>query len=1066
MTNPVANPETNPATNEAQSRPDPKFGVVGLGASAGGLRALQTFFERTAADSGFAYVVVMHLSPEHESHLASLLQTRTELSVTQVSEDTALKPDHVFVIPPNRNLATIDSHLRLRPLEEKRRERAPIDYFFRALAASHREQAVAVVLSGTGSDGSVGIREVKEAGGLTVAQDPAEAEYSAMPQSAINTGQTDLVLNVARMPEEFVKLADSRAALDLPADGESLGEDGRDTLQQIFSLIHNHTGHDFSPYKPSTVLRRLSRRMQLRQLEHLPEYADLLRRSPEEVHNLYQDLLITVTNFFRNPEAFEVLERKVIPKLFEGKKPGEQVRVWTVGCATGEEAYSLAMLLLETTKARGARAPEVQIFASDVSEEALAVAREGVYPEVITGDVSEARLERFFVPEPGGGYRVSKELRSRIVFARHNLLNDPPFSKLDLLVCRNMLIYLNRDIQNEVFNLFYYALRPEGYLFLGSSESLEDAERFRVVDKAQRLFQRRRVGRASLRLTKLPLSLPGEPLTEPGYAAKRPAAGGYGALHARLAERYAPPSVLVTNDYNVVHYSENAGRYLRLPGGEPTGDLLKQVRDELRSDLRAALHRAASSGAAVTSKPVSLLLEGAARQVTMTVQPLIEPDVEGFALVSFSEKGGDEKADRAVDDHETDHEAELEAELETSRERLRSVVEEHESYEEEMRAAYEELQSTNEELQSTAEELETSQEELQSINEELVTLNQENQHRVEELSQLTSDLQNLLAATDIATLFLDRDLRIKRFTPRVSELFNILNSDRGRPLADLTNKLGYSGLIGDAAEVLRTLQTTEREVKSSSGAWYLTRLLPYRTVDDHIDGVVITFVDISELKKAGETLQSLATELTVAEQRERNRIARILHDDIQQLLFAVLYKVKALRDSSAVADETLSASQDVIQQAISTARTLAVELSPPVLAGEGLAAMLRWLTAHMHELYKLDATLDLTLSDETPLAEERRVLLFHTARELLFNVVKHAPGAKVGLEAFSEDGNIVVIVTDKGDGFDVDAALSAQTRGFGLATLRQRLRLLGGGLEMSSVPGDGTKATITLPLEA
>ncbi len=1050
-------------TDELQSRGAHGFGVVGLGASAGGLAALQSFFGHTPAASGLAYVVVMHLSPEHESHLAALLQAHTELKVTQVTEDTALEPDHVFVIPPNRNLATIDSHLRLSSLEENRRERAPIDYFFRALAASHREQAVAVVLSGTGSDGSVGLRRVKEAGGLTLAQNPGEAEYPAMPQSAINTGQTDLVLDVRDMPAELVKLT-GRGAPPLPTDG-GLGDDGRSALQQVFGLLYTHTGHDFDPYKPSTVLRRLARRMQLSRTDTLPDYLALLRRNPEEVHNLHQDLLISVTNFFRNPEAFEVLEREVVPKLFADKLPGEQVRVWAVGCATGEEAYSLAMLLLEAAETVVPRPPEVQVFASDVSESALAVAREGYYPDIVAADVSAERLQRFFTQEPGGGYRVNKEVRSRIVFAQHNLLTDPPFSRLDLLVCRNMLIYLKREVQDSVFDLFYYALHPEGYLFLGGSESLEDGEHFRVVDKTARLFQRRRVGRAA-RVTGLPLSLPGSrALPGRGEPLKPAAPHGYGALHARLAERYAPPSVLVTNDERVVHYSENAGRYLRLPGGEPTGDLLKLVRDELRVDLRAALHRAQRSGETAASRPVTLLLDGAARQVVLTVTPVEEADLEGFVLVTFTERALEdvastqgERGDQAVDD--------LERELETSRDRLRSAVEEHENYEEEMRTAFEELQSTNEELQSTAEELETSQEELQSINEELVTLNQENQHKVEELSQLSSDLQNLLGATDIATLFLDRDLRIKRFTPRVSELFNILGTDRDRPLADLTHRLGYETLIQDAAQVLKTLQTSEREVRSAAGAWFLTRILPYRTVDDRIDGVVITFVDISDLKQAGQTLQRLAAELTVAEQRERDRIARILHDDIQQLLFSVLYKVKALGDAGtdSRAGDPLSGSVEAVQRAISTARTLAAELSPPVV-GEGLAATLRWLVAHMSELHKLDVTFDLTIADDLDLAEERRMLLFHTARELLFNVVKHAPDTGVGVEAFVQDGDVVLIVKDRGDGFDTQRTLNAQPQGFGLATLRQRLQLLGGSLDLASAPGQGTQVTVTLPAE-
>ena len=738
------------------------------------------------------------------------------------------------------------------------------------------------------------------------------------------------------------------------------------------------------------------------------------------------------------------------------------MRVWSVGCATGEEAYSLAMLLLEGVRDLE-RPVEVQVFASDASETALKKAREGLYPETIVESVSGERLKRFFTQPPGGGYQVSKELREHVVFAQHNLLTDPPFAKLDLVVCRNLLIYLKREVQEEVLELFYYALQPGGYLFLGTSELVADGRRFRTLDKEKRLFQRQRISSAEPRLPKFPLGLPGNGQATP--APTRPRNLSYGDFHARLAERHAPPSVLVTSAFEVVHRSETAGRFLHLPGGEPDDDLVKQVRSELRSELRSALHRAANKdknkdkGAqSVTTRPVRVTLDGSPAEVALQVRPVDEAERAGFLLVSFLElpAGPSKQAMEAPADEA------MAAELELERQRLRAALQEHEGRDEEMRAANEEMQSVNEELRATAEELETSKEELQSMNEELVTFNQENKHKVDELSQLNSDLQNLLSATDIATLFLDRDLRIRRFTPRVSELFNIQRSDRGRPLADLTHKFGYQGLISDAQQVLDTLQFTERELRSQSGAWFLTRTLPYRAADNRIDGVVITLVDISALKTAEATLKTLASRLADAEQRERERIAGVLHDDVQQLLFSLLLKVQNLAKEGGDT-EKLQAVEQELRQAVQVIRDLAANVSPPVLRQEGVADLLRWLSNHMRTQHELTVTPDLTLDEEVTLGKERRTLLFNATRELLFNVVKHTDEKHAGIEAFSEDGRVTVIVKD-GEGFVKEEAFEQGT-GLGLSTLRERFRALGGDLEVASRPNKGTRVTLTLPLE-
>ena len=854
--------DTEVQPSEEADRPT----VIGIGASAGGLSALKAFFDHVPEESGLAFVVVVHLSPEHESHLADLLQPHVKMPVMQVTDGPALEPNRVYVIPPGWNLDTIDTHLRLSKLEERRIERAPIDHFFRALAGTHDGHSVGVILTGTGSDGTLGIKEIKEKGGLTVVQDPNEAEYDGMPQSAIATGLVDLVLPLAEMPKKILRFARTRPRIAVPEDEETLGDSQRQTLQKIFAQIRARTGRDFTRYKRSTILRRIQRRMQLAHVEELADYLAWLREEPDEVHALADDFLITVTNFFRDSEVAERLEQEIVPQLFEGKGPGETVRVWSVGCATGEEAYSVAMLLLEEA-ARHEAPPEIQIFASDLHEHSLRKAREGFYPGDIETDVSAERLRRFFIKE-NGGYRIRKEVREHVVFAPHNLLGDPPFSKLDLITCRNVLIYLQRGVQQDVLDLFHYALNPDGFLVLGTSETVDRSELFRIESKLHCIFRKRNVLAPEPQLPVFPITrvrAPGEPAERNGQAV---APVAYGALHQRMVEWYAPPSLLVNPDCQVVHFSEHVGRFLVHPGGEPTTSVFKLVREELHIELRAALHAAKEKGQATRSKPIAVAIEGVTRSVVLTAQPAQTSEQDGFVLVLFDEGkpgiSGEGKASAPVAEASDGASGaavpdatlrEMEAELALTKQRLQAIIEEYETGQEEMRASNEEMQSTNEELRSTMEELETSKEELQSMNEELQTLNQENKHKVEELSQLSSDLQNLMAATAIPILFLDRRLRILRFTPQVEDLFNVRLTDRGRPLSDITHRLGYDELPADAEEVLRHLVPVEREVRDEAGRWYLTRVRPYRSTDDRIEGVVITFVDITERKQSEENLR-------------------------------------------------------------------------------------------------------------------------------------------------------------------------------------------------------------------
>lgn len=828
--------------------------IVGIGASAGGLAALKAFFSQIPKDSGLAYVVVVHLSPEHKSALAELLQPHIKIPVEQVTKTMPLEPDHVYVIPPNANLSAVDTHLRLSELEEKRRERAPIDHFFRTLAKTHDGNAISIILTGTGSDGALGIKEIKMKGGLTLVQDPNEAEYDGMPQSAIATGIVDAVLPLEEIPPYFLKYASTTPKLKALEPGQEPDEKERQLLHKVYAQVRARTGRDFSRYKVSTIMRRLQRRMQIYQQEELEDYLKVLRVNPDEVKALADDFLINVTSFFRDGQVFKEIEDRLVPSIFDNKTHEEQLRVWSVGCATGEEAYSLAMLLVEEASRRQI-APTLQVFASDLHEHSLSKARDGFYPGDIEVDVSPERLRRFFIKEDGG-YRIRKELREMVIFTPHNLLGDPPFSRIDLIVCRNLLIYLKREVQRDIFELFHYAMHPNGYLVLGSSEHLESADLFRTENKELSIYAKRNVAGPELRLPVFPKTQAHFPeeMERPREREQMP----FGLLHQQVVEQFGPPSLLLSLDYQVLHVSETAGRYLKISGGELSRDIFKLIRPEMQLELRTTIFSAREKKQIVRSKPIKISLEGQPRQLIISARSINKLG-EHVILLIFEEYEASEfttvELSETSDEEKSAHVQALEKELQESRQRMQAVIEEYETSREEMRASNEELQSANEELRSTMEELETSKEELQSMNEELTTLNQENRHKVEELSQMSDDLQNLLAATDIATLFLDKELRILRFTPKLGELFNVRMADRGRPIAHQTHKLGYNNLIEDAQQVLKKLIPIEREVRDQEENIYLARVLPYRTSEDRIDGVVITFVDISSVKEVEDELR-------------------------------------------------------------------------------------------------------------------------------------------------------------------------------------------------------------------
>jgi two-component system CheB/CheR fusion protein len=872
----------SPSTSPTDSGVVPStltFPVVGIGASAGGLPALIQFFENMPHNTGMAFVAILHLSPKHNSSADQVLQRVTRMPVVKVLKTVEIKADHVYVIPPNHHMTMVDGVLGLSPLERPRGTHIAIDLFFRTLAEVHRERAVAIVLSGSGSDGAVGLTRIKEQGGVTIAQLPADAEHDGMPQAAIGTGIVDFILPVIDMPQKLIELWENARIIELPPSGDGEGpvahlprqdsvELAEEALQRVVFLLLNRTGHDFKQYKRATVLRRIERRMQVRAVHTLPDYCKLLEADPRECHALLDDMLIGVTNFFRDREAFEAVEREIIPELFKDKTPTDEVRVWVAACSTGEEAYSLAMLL-DDQAAEMAHPPPFQVFASDIDNDAIAQARTGTYPASIITDIAPPRLRRHFTKDDDR-YTIRKSIRDRILFASHNVLRDPPFSRLDMVSCRNLLIYLNREVQARVLEMFHFALKPGGYLFLGGSESAEAvADFFIPIDKKNRIYRARPTSRAMSSGTQLSGQVSRLPESIQRPPSRRQFS--YAEVHQRALAQASPPSVVLDREGNVVHSSKRAGQFLSMGDGEPSRSVLALILPELRLELRSALFQVQQGSAAVECRHILVDVQGRSAIVGMKVSPFSDEDSsESFTLVVFEEvppeaapvPTGAPRDDLVL--------TQLETELQRTKEQLQETIEHSEISTEELRASNEELQAINEELRSATEELETSKEELQSVNEELITVNYELKVKVEETGKANDDLNNLIASTDIATVFVDSGLRIKRFTPRATEIFSVIASDLGRSLLDLTHRLDYDELADDVSATFDTLRPVEREVRSADGRWYIVRLLPYRTTEDRIEGAIMTFFDITARRQAEEKAR-------VSEARMR-MVAESTHD--------------------------------------------------------------------------------------------------------------------------------------------------------------------------------------------
>ncbi|MBN1764527.1 MAG: PAS domain-containing protein [Sedimentisphaerales bacterium] len=833
--------------------------IVGIGASAGGLEAFEGFFKNMPADNGMAFVLVPHLDPTHISLLPELLQKHTKMKVSSIKDGTQVAPNQVYIIPPNKRLEILRGKLHLMELEGVDGTRLPVDSFFRSLALDQKGQAIGIVLSGTGSDGSLGIKEIRGEGGMVMVQSPETAKYDGMPQSAINTGMVDFILAVEEIPEQLLKymqhVIHRKGEETVPVRAESHG------LQKIFILLRNETGHDFSLYKKNTFYRRIERRMHVHQIDTISNYVRFLERNPHEIRTLFKELLIGVTSFFRDADSYEIMKEKVFPELFENKPDNYMVRIWIPGCASGEEAYSLAIILREYMDKYKVYF-NIQIFGTDIDEDAIRVAREGIYQGSISADVSSSRLQSFFDRE-NGSYRIKKSIREMLIFAPQNIISDPPFTKLDLLCCRNLLIYLDGELQKKILPVFHYSLKPGGILMLGSSESIgEFTDLFSTVDKKWRVFRRKDSATTLHVLAQFPIIRRdyqlggGAAQGRPGKAKELTVAQ---LVEKVMLEDYVPPSVIIDEKGRIVYIHGRTGKYLEPASGEAHWNIMDMARPGLKVELATAIHKALTQKHEVIYEHLRVKTNGEHQCINLTVRPFMEPEaLQGLLVVLFedvledkSAKAGKvKKSERIKAEHQRI--ADLEQEIKYTKESLQTTIEELETSNEELKSTNEELQSTNEELQSTNEELETSKEELQSLNEELVTVNAELQSRVDELAHTNDDMRNFLDSTDIATIFVDNQMQLKRFTPKACELINLINTDLDRPIGHIVSNLEYDGMVDDARKVAKTLETIEKEVRSKDNCWFFMRIFPYRTVANVIDGVVITFQNISDRKKAEE----------------------------------------------------------------------------------------------------------------------------------------------------------------------------------------------------------------------
>ncbi len=828
------------------------FPIVCIGASAGGLEALEQFLSHVPENSGMAYVVIQHLDPTQKGMLPELLQRVSKMQVFQVKERMVVKPNFVYVIPPNKSMSISEGVLHLVDPVEIRGLRLPIDFFMRSLANDRHEQAIGVLLSGMGSDGSLGLIAIKEQNGVVMVQEPATAKFDSMPRNAINSVNIDVVAPADKLPLDLIKFLNHVPVIKSIPEVEV---DDKNSLEKIITLLRAQTGNDFSLYKKNTLYRRIERRMGVHKIDKIASYVGFLKENPQEVEILFKELMIGVTNFFRDPAVWEKLKETVIPDLIAELPEGSTLRAWVAGCSTGEEAYSLAIVFKETlekVKPRGGIL--LQIFATDLDNEAIETARKGIFPTNITNDVSPERLSRFFTTQEEN-FRINTEIREMVVFAQHNIIMHPPFTKLDILTCRNLLIYMDSELQKKILGLFYYSINPEGIMVLGSSETLgAQGYLFSPTDNKLKIYKRHDKTSDAPALFDFPSSYSRSKQTNMQQKIQVKSQQNIEELADKLLIQYfSPPGVLVNEKGDIIYISGRTGKYLEPAVGKANLNIFAMLREGLRNEFPIAFRNVLLKKEAVVLHNIKVGTNGGTQHINVTIKWIDKPEpLSGMIMIIFTDLPKIPETIRhpvkGTETIESIREAELQEELTHTREEMQNSMEEMQTSQEELKSTNEELQSTNEELQSTNEEMTSSKEEMQSLNEELQTVNAELQSKIDDYSRVNNDMNNLLNSTDIATLFLDKELKIRRYTPQSTKIFKLIKSDIGRPFTDLVSDLVYPELVDDATEVLRTLVFIKKQIPTKDQRWFSIRIMPYRTFEDRIDGLVITFFNISDIK--------------------------------------------------------------------------------------------------------------------------------------------------------------------------------------------------------------------------
>ncbi|MBI3280332.1 MAG: PAS domain-containing protein [Acidobacteria bacterium] len=1082
------------AAGQPAPRSDEPALIVGIGASAGGLEAFTDMLRQVPLKTGIACVLVQHLDPRHVSLLTQLLSRESELPVLEIKDGMAVTRDTVYVIPRNATVTIDNRLLRLSPRDPARAQHMSIDIFLRSLAADQGMRSAGVILSGNASDGVLGIKAIKAAGGITFAQDPDAAKNPEMPRHAIASGAVDFVGTPGEIVRELVRLA-RHSAVEPVHPGEEGGSDVQSAVfNRILVLLRNATGVDFSNYKTSTIRRRISRRMMLRRTESLQRYLGLLRSEPAEIGSLYEDILINVTEFFRDPDVFETLAKTIFPRIAFEKKlaRNRQIRIWVPGCSTGEEAYSIVIALLEYLGDR-ANDAEIQMFATDVSESALEKARTGIYPDSIAHSLSADRLRRFFV-RLDSGYQIHQRVRELCVFARHNLLRDPPFSKMDLISCRNVLIYLGPPLQQKIIPTFHYALKSGGYLLLGSSETIGSfSNLFFLMDKNHKIYERRPTPTRPL----LELAAIHDVFERPQTTKKIQAWSETDVQKEAdrlVLNKYSPPGIIVNESLDIVQFRGHTGPYFEPTAGTASLNLRRMAREGLLAEIKNAVARARSENTAVKRQGLRISHAEGFHHFDLEVIPMRRNGRERRFLVLFvpvatppAEHRKPEKPSRRNRSAVERENERLRSELQETRDYLQSLIEEHEAAQEELRSAGEEIQSSNEELQSTNEELETAKEELQSTNEELNTVNEELQNRNLQLTQIGNDLLNLLANVSMPIVILGNDLRIRRFTPAAEKVLNLLPSDVGRPFGDINFGIGAPGLEERLRDVIDTLASQMLDVQDSHGRHFSLRIRPYRTEENNINGVVMVFVDLDpDLRALNEPwkvrllgggseaavrppgteprddeLRRLGAAILQTQEEERRRVAHELHDEFNQRLALIELNLQRLERGPGAKEQSndVAAIRKLVSGLSDEIRRIAYRLHPTILDDLGLVAALQ---THCEEFSGREGIRVKFTHRNVPasLPHDVSLCLYRIVQEGLRNVAKHSGARQAIVTLTGQDSGLRLTLKDAGVGFDPEAV---HGRGLGLIGMQERVQLLGGGLHLNTTPGAGTEIAVELP---